>query len=206
MKVTSINYNKKTGIVSINSTTEIPRLSAQIVNQFIECLINYNTNQRKTGAVQNREFIEQRIGEIYKELQQAENSLKEFRNSNLNYYQSTDPDLITEHNCLIRDVELKNQVYITLAQQYEVAIIQEKKENPTIQVLDFARTPSLKSGPMRTKITFIGLLAGFFLSSLLAFLNYRYHPEYKLNDIRKYTRKLNFIRQKSEKKETSQDA
>ncbi len=205
MEVTNIEYNKKTGIVGVNSTTKVPELSAQIVNQFIESLDGYKKEKWKTGAAQNREFIESRIIEVKSELHLAENNLNKFRNNNLNYYLSTDPDLITEHNRLIRDVELKNQVYITLAQQYEMAIIQEKKENPTIQVLDFARAPSIKSGPMRTKITFVGLLAGLFLSSLLVFLNFRYHPEYELNDIKKYARKLNFIRRKSEKEKIKQD-
>jgi len=131
-------------------------------------LDNFNQNQRKTSAGQNRQFIEKRLLESKLQLTEAEESLKSLRQRNMNYYSTTDPELAMLNNQLQREVEVKSQVYLTLCQQYELASIQEKKEIPVIQILDSAQPPSVKSGPSRAKTAIIGFLFG--AIAALAFL------------------------------------
>jgi hypothetical protein len=59
---------------------------------------------------------------------------------------------------LMRDVEVQNTLYNFLTQQYEEAKIQEAKDTPTVQVLDYAVLPQLKYKPVRSRIVIIGFV------------------------------------------------
>jgi capsule polysaccharide export protein KpsE/RkpR len=74
------------------------------------------------------------------------------------------PDLGLALGRLIRDVEVQNTLYTFLTQQYEEAKIQEAKNTPTVQVLDYALLPQLKYKPVRSRI----LIIGFVLSSIFS--------------------------------------
>lgn len=165
--IVAITTNKKTGIIQIAATTTDPELSAEICNRFVDRLDNFNKSRRKTAATYNREFIEKRLAEINAELTAAEESLKVFRQHNMNYYRATDPELILLENRLTREVELKTQICLTLSQQYELAAIQEKKESPVVQVLDYARPPTSKCAPSRSKIALAGFIIGILMSLAL---------------------------------------
>jgi len=199
-KRSNVSYDKKTGIVSISVTTKNADLSAQVANYFVECLDDFNRFQRQTGAGLNRDFIEERIGEAEQDLRQAEENLKQFRESNLNYYRSTDPELLMTHDRLLREVEVKNQVYLTLVQQYEISTIQAKKEIPIVQILDRARPPSLKIGPARVKTTLLGLIAGIIISSLLVIVDDRLRGKSQYDDVKRLVGKLKIVREKPKAK------
>jgi uncharacterized protein involved in exopolysaccharide biosynthesis len=180
----SIDNDKKTGIISISATTDNPELSALIANYYVERLDDFNKNQRQTNAGQNRTFIEKRMAEAKAQLEDVEDNLKQLRQHNLNYYNSTDPELALLIGQLTREIEVKTQVYLTLSQQYELAAIQEKKELPIVQVLDSAKPPTVKSGPARTKVTLIGFFMGILLAGALVFMDGRG----RTNDIYNFTR------------------
>ncbi|UCD63161.1 MAG: hypothetical protein JSW34_10455, partial [Candidatus Zixiibacteriota bacterium] len=144
-EITAVTYDKKTGVVSVAVTTTKPQLSADIANTCVGLLDEFSKSERKTRAGLTRQFIEERMVEVSRDLATAEENLRDFRDNNLNYYNSTSPDLLMEHARLGREVEVKTQVYQTLAQERELAAINEKKETPAIQILDTARAPSIKS-------------------------------------------------------------
>jgi hypothetical protein len=74
---------------------------------------------------------------------------------------------------LMRDVEIKRAVYGVLSEQYEQARIQEMKDTPTLQVLDWGRVPTARSRPRRKVIVLITAVSAFFLSSMLAVIRQR---------------------------------
>ncbi len=192
--LTSVNYDKKTGIVSVTVTTESPELSAQIANAFISSLDDYNKNQRQTGAGQNKEFIEKRLVEASAELAKAEDSLKSFREQNLDYYRTTDPELLMLHERLIREVEMKNKIYMTLVSEHELASIQAKKETPVVQVLDYAKPPTLKSEPSRSKMTMFGFMAGLMAAFGIIIIDQLYRGKKEYEEFMRRTRTLKLIR------------
>jgi len=63
-------------------------------------------------------------------------------------------DLGMEYVRLSRDVEVQNQIFIFLTQQYEEAKISEAKDTPTLQVLDFGDIPEKKYKPARGRICY----------------------------------------------------
>lgn len=177
-RIVGLTTDRKTGVLKIDVTTTNPQLSALVANYYLECLDNFNQNQRKTSAGQNRQFIEKRLLEAKSQLSDAEESLKNLRRRNMNYYNATDPELAMLNNQLQREVEVKSQVYLTLCQQFELASIQEKKEIPVIQILDKAQPPSVKSGPNRAKTAIIGFLLGAIAAFSLLIVDNR-NPKFK---------------------------
>ncbi len=65
---------------------------------------------------------------------------------------------------LIREVKIQEAIFELLTQQCEQAKIQEAKDTPTVQVLDRAVPPKLRSKPIRRKIVIFGGGLSIFLS------------------------------------------
>jgi len=74
------------------------------------------------------------------------------------------PDLQLDRGRLMRNVEVNQQVYITLRQQHELAKIEELKEAPVINILDKGEAAVEKTKPRRSFIVFISLLCSIFIS------------------------------------------
>ena len=72
----------------------------------------------------------------------------------------------------LREVEAKQQVYVTLQQQLELARINEVKQTPIINILDEAKPPVNKSRPNRLTIAILCMLAGFIISSSISIIKH----------------------------------
>jgi len=73
---------------------------------------------------------------------------------------------------LQRQVTIKQEVYLTLQQEREMAEIELVKKQPVINVLDDAMKPEKRAKPKRKLIVIVGTFAGFFLSLLIVVLVY----------------------------------
>jgi capsule polysaccharide export protein KpsE/RkpR len=71
------------------------------------------------------------------------------------------PALGVTYTDLYREVKLREAVFETLTQQFEMAKIAEAKETPSVKVLDLANLPDKKSGPHRGLITLLGVMVSF---------------------------------------------
>jgi len=80
------------------------------------------------------------------------------------------PGVGLEYARRMRDLKTQEAVFEQLSKQYEVAKLNEAKDSSSIQVLDSAVVPFLKSKPKRTKIVILATFAAFFCSVLLAFM------------------------------------
>ncbi len=75
------------------------------------------------------------------------------------------PALGKELTELLREVKIQNEVYQVLQQQYYQELIQEKKDIPTIEVLDEAIPPLKASSP---RVVFSTVLGGVFIFLLMS--------------------------------------
>ena len=71
---------------------------------------------------------------------------------------------------LLRNVKYYETLYQMLAQQFELAKIEEAKDSALIQVLDTAIPPERKSKPKRALIVILAVLAAGFVAVLIAFM------------------------------------
>jgi uncharacterized protein involved in exopolysaccharide biosynthesis len=79
------------------------------------------------------------------------------------------PELGLRLSRLMRDVKLQETIYTTLSAQYEQAKINEARESPNIQVLDYAIPPEKRSKPNTVLNILIAGVASLFLGIFLAF-------------------------------------
>jgi uncharacterized protein involved in exopolysaccharide biosynthesis len=78
------------------------------------------------------------------------------------------PDLALEMLRLRRKVEVETAIYMMLLKEYEKSRIEEARDTPTIQVMDQASAPNLRSRPKRKIMVIVGALAGLGWSVFLA--------------------------------------
>ncbi len=76
------------------------------------------------------------------------------------------PPLGVSYTDLYREVKLREIVFETLTQQYEMAKVAEAKEIPSVKVLDPADVPEKKSWPPRVILTLIGAMLAFAVGSV----------------------------------------
>ena len=74
------------------------------------------------------------------------------------------PDLQLDRARLLRMVEENQTVYITLREQFEIAKIEEAKENLLVNILDEAEPAVKREKPKRKVIVILSLFCGLFVS------------------------------------------
>jgi len=80
------------------------------------------------------------------------------------------PDLVLQYVRLKRRVEIESNVYIMLVKEFEKARIEEARDSGTVQLLDRAAPPSVRSRPRRTMLALVGGLFGVAWSAMLALI------------------------------------
>jgi len=78
------------------------------------------------------------------------------------------PDVALQYIRLKRAVEVQTTVYTMLVSEYEKARIEEARDTPTVQVLDEATPPNIRSRPKRKLLVLVGLLIGLAWGSMTA--------------------------------------
>lgn len=164
--LTTIDTDKKTGIIRIGVETEYPAFSEAILNQMLIELENFNHYQRRSSAGENARYLERELAVKRAEMEAAEDSLEAYQGANRNWPGSTDPEIIKIMTRLKRDVELKTRTYILLQEQYELARLDEQKDIPVVRILDKPSLPTLKSGPHRGRNVVLSGMAAFLYAVL----------------------------------------
>ncbi|MFQ5511465.1 MAG: GumC family protein [Candidatus Krumholzibacteriia bacterium] len=78
------------------------------------------------------------------------------------------PEMALDLARLTRRVKIEEKVYELLITEYERARIEEARDTPTVQVLDAASVPELRSRPKRKVLVVLGGILGLGWSALLA--------------------------------------
>jgi uncharacterized protein involved in exopolysaccharide biosynthesis len=141
------------GLIETYTTLETELITKQIEQSIIEKLRGKNSPQFETVKMEVNEY-EKRLEEMKRKggpsgLIPALNSLPE---KVINYFR------------LLREVEINSAILEFILPLYEQAKIEEKKDIPTLQVIDDAIPPAKKSYPPRTIITLVITFGVFVLS------------------------------------------
>ena len=167
-KLVTVDVDMRTGVLRLSVMTEYPEFSAAIVHTYLDELNDYNVNHRQSKAQANKQFIATRLDEVSIELTNAENSLKEFQNKNLNYASSNDPTLRQMHMQHQREVTIKEAVMLELTKRFEMARIEAARDLPVVQVIDNGSVPIVKTKPSRTIYMLAALFGSLFFSAILS--------------------------------------
>jgi uncharacterized protein involved in exopolysaccharide biosynthesis len=162
----SARVSAQTNIVRLSVDARYPDLAAAVANRLVEYLNDFNAKTRQSQARERRRFIEGRLDDGQGELRTAEESLRAFYERNRSWQQS--PQLVFEEGRLRRQVDIRQEVYLTLSREYETARIEEVNDTPVITVIDRASPPQEKSSPKRTLLVSVSFLLGVIVAAFWA--------------------------------------
>ncbi|CAG5006473.1 hypothetical protein DYBT9275_03826 [Dyadobacter sp. CECT 9275] len=154
---------KTENVISIECEITDPVVAAQLVEIAKNYLINYVEDYRTSKAVQQVEFLTQRVLEAKRKQQSAEYNLQTYRDRNRNSFLNV---ARIEEQRLQSEFTLAQSIYSDLSLKLEQARIKVKEEKPVFKVLEPVNIPLNKNGPNRKLIT---ILFGF-TGGILMFL------------------------------------
>ena len=165
-------FQEKTGIYEVDTQTsilihKIADLNAQITKHEIELEVMKSYTTANNPDYQR---VKETINALKVEL--AKLAAKESGKVGLLISSDNIPELTLEYKRLFRQLKFNETMHGVLVKQYEGAKMEEAKNAPSIQVIDYAVPPKKKK--FRRKISRMHALsltlASFFLSCLIAFL------------------------------------
>jgi uncharacterized protein involved in exopolysaccharide biosynthesis len=158
-----VSVAQKTGVVGFAVRTRSPTLSHAVAARLLAELDRYNQQGRQSQAASERRFTEHRLAEVRQELLEVEASLQSFLQRNRQFQSS--PQLTFEHDRLMRELQLREQMFAALSEAYEQAKIEEVRDTPVITLVDGPVRPVRPDPRGLVRNGLVGLILG----SLLAF-------------------------------------
>lgn len=146
------------GLVRLKVTTHWPLLSEQIARQLLALVNAFDLTTLQSRARAERQFVQQRLAQADSELTTAENRMQHFLEENHSLGQS--PALQFESDRLRRRVDLRQQVYVTLAQAFEQARLEEVRNTPVITIIEAPEDSGKPSGHLSSTVLIGTLLGG----------------------------------------------
>lgn len=80
------------------------------------------------------------------------------------------PDLSQQYAQLMINLQIQKKIFEFIYPQFEAAKIEELKDMPTIEIVDYPRQAGLRSSPRRAMICVVATFLGFIFSLVLAFV------------------------------------
>lgn len=174
-KALEINVDKKIRILTVSLVSDESQLAADIVNRVLKELDLFIKTKRISNASERREWIENRMKDVRRDLERSENTLKDFRERNRQIAGS--PQLLLEQQRLMRDVEINSTIFIELKKQLELAKIDEINTMPIINILDLARQTTIKESPKRSVIVITMFILSLTVSLGYFVVDHLYHTQ-----------------------------
>jgi len=160
-----IQADTRAGMISLRTKARYADLAALLNRRTLDLINEFNLRRRQSQAGEERRFIEARMDQAQRELQTSENELARFLERNRRYLDS--PQLAFEASRLERRLDLRQQVYTTLAQAYEQARISEVRNTPVITIIDVPEGSEKRAGGVVIG-SLVGLLVGLMLGTFVA--------------------------------------
>ena len=144
--VTRVDLDRQTGVVRLTVVATKPTLAAAIAREYVHQLTIFNRDSRQSQARSRRVFAETRVADAERTLGDAESTMRAFYERNR---VATSPGLRFEEGRLQRQLQIRQELYISLSRELEQARISEADESPAFTVIEAALVPTSKSGPNR---------------------------------------------------------
>lgn len=128
----AVSTSPTAGLLHVSTTADQPDLAEQINEALIGALEQRTEERRRARAQKDREFIDAQLRDAQADLSRAEDALKSFREGNRVV---KSPDLMTEEARLERTVQLRQTMYVSLAQGLEQARVNELRSGPALSIV-----------------------------------------------------------------------
>jgi uncharacterized protein involved in exopolysaccharide biosynthesis len=179
----STGFSLATSVVTLNIRTSDPEVSASIGRRLLKLITEFDLGSRQSQASAERDFSEERLGQLQAELLTTEDSLKAFLDENRQFGNS--PNLQFEHDRLQRRVIMKQELVSSMAQAYEQARIDQVRNTPVITVIDQPNPPETPNARGRLMMLMLGVALGVLVGFGLAFA-WEFSERAKKRDVEQY--------------------
>lgn len=153
-----VGTDRAANMVTVRVRAPWPLLAEAVAGRIVQLVNDFNLEKRQTRGAAERRFVEERLEEAKRELREAEAALEAFQMRNRRYTDS--PELVLEHRRLERQVDLRQQVYTSLAQAYEQARISEVRNTPVITLIESPAGSARPTGRLSAAVVFGAALGG----------------------------------------------
>lgn len=164
LKAVEVRADIQTGVVRLTLDAPDPVAAADAANRLVTLMSEFNMGSRQTKGRQRRRFTEERAAEAMAELQGAEREMRQLLESNRSV---ESPRLMNERARLQRQIDIHQQVYLTLARELETARIEEVNDMPVLTVIDAAVPPRRSASPRRVFLVVTAWAVGLVLVGLV---------------------------------------
>lgn len=165
-KMLSVGFDNKTNLVTITADAKWADLSAAIANRAVALVGELNGEQRRSRARERRSFVQERTDSAQSALDTAERQLRQFYEQNRQW--NSAPTLVYEEGRLRRQVDLANELYLTVRRELETARIDEDNHVTLITVVDTAIAPRKALWPAVLPALATALVVGVLFGLMLA--------------------------------------
>ena len=148
-------------LVAVDVSADRRQLCADIATRVLERINEHNADVRGDRSKQSLVFITARLTDSERDLKAATDRFAEFSSRNRKI---ATPSLVAERDRLEREVRVKEEVFLTLTRQLELAKIEEQDQRVSIEVLQPPQPPLQRSAPRRTQMVAMGGLVGLMLA------------------------------------------
>lgn len=160
-----VNEDLVTNIISLKVSANEAKLAYELNNALIEELDNNQRILNKEKTSDAKIFIQNRIFDTKKELEKAEEDLKNFMDRNRRIENS--PALLLEKNRLEREVTVLIGVYTSLKQELENTKIEEVKDSKYVVIIDTPSIPIFPDFPRKKRTVILTFIISFILSNII---------------------------------------
>lgn len=194
----NVNLDLETGIIYIDIKSGDPLLSAQIDAKITESLVDRIRNLAIEKNKLKLNFIKERLNEIKKKLDKAEQNIVDFIEKN---NEPKSIELQIKLDRLQKKASFYRDIYYELQLQYTQTEIELKKQEPIVRVLEAPSPPYETSGISRIIIIIAFVFLGFFIVFIIILfdiiknnLSNTENTKLKLQMIRKNFSNLNILK------------
>jgi uncharacterized protein involved in exopolysaccharide biosynthesis len=188
-----VKFETQGALSKLSVSAKEPLLAQELNKTIMDELVLLNKFYKNQSVSEKINFIDNRIMLVETELKESEQSLKLFRQQNLQILSAA---LKLNEERLTRNVEIQKGIFLTLKQELELAKIEEIQKSSIVQFLD---QPQLPLGPFNKNIKLSLILSFIFgagLGFVVAFLR-AYFNNSDISERKKLRRVKNFVNKKS---------
>jgi uncharacterized protein involved in exopolysaccharide biosynthesis len=141
----AIGIDPEPNLLTLRTRARTAELAVAVNRALLDAVDTFNRERRQTRATAERRFLEARLAETQRELETAEAEIAAYMDRNRRFAES--PITAVEVERLQRRVGLASQKYLSLAESFEEARLDEVRNTPVITVIE---SPAGTVRPART--------------------------------------------------------
>jgi len=168
-EILQVSHNQFTDLIKINVKSLSPSLSQSILKAAIEETEILNNEIFAQKESEKLSFLNSRIDEVGEDVSLLDDELVQFRE--MNRGKTNSPILSLKEEQILRELDIKKNVLISLNQQYELLKIQSKDNTLVLYMIDPPSFPTKKSHPKTLLLLLASILTGsavgFFISPIV---------------------------------------